>query len=56
MSACWTKHVSFNQKAYVNFTEPKYLPFKPNYKDINILPSDSRFRLDIKLRASNMLK
>jgi hypothetical protein len=55
MSACWTKHVSFNKTPYILFEDPKYLPFQPQVTSSNLLASDSRHRIDIKLRANHQL-
>lgn len=56
MSACWTKYVSFNQKHYIDFLDHKWLPFAPTSGNIKLLPSDSRNRKDIQLRAKHMIK
>ena len=56
MSACWTRYVSFNQKHYLDFQDPKWLPFVPTAENMKLLPSDSRHRKDIELRKQHKIK
>ena len=50
MEAIWTKSVTFNKKVYIDFNEPATLPFLPTQEGLKLLPCDSSFRKDTKLR------
>ena len=50
MSACWTKSVVFDRKVYMDFDDPKWLPYEPNFEDLEILDSDDPNRKNFQLR------
>lgn len=56
MEAKWTKNVIFNSKVYLDFELPLFLPYEPVKASTNILPSDSSFRRDIKLREEGKME
>ena len=57
MEAIWSKSVSFDGKTYIDYAnESSKPPRLSNRRRDDILPSDSRYRKDIQLRAEVKLE
>ena len=54
--AQWSKDIRFDDEVYFDFLDKSCLPYMPTKMEKNLLPSDSRFRTDIKLREQDLIE